>query len=227
MAQIFHPSFNTVAKATIFGAVFLLAGLGAVAYTVEKSPYNTEAGVPQAQPVPFSHEHHVRGLGIDCRNCHTSVEDSHFAGLPPTKTCMACHSQVWTNAEMLRPVRESWATNQPLQWRRVHNLPDFVYFNHSIHINKGMGCATCHGEVDRMPLVWQQASLQMAWCLECHREPERFIRPREEVFNMHYDAAKYVAAAGGKESPDQLGERLVKEYGVRKLELTNCSICHR
>jgi hypothetical protein len=228
MAQIFHPSFNTVAKATIFGAVFLLAGLGAVAYTVEKSSYNTEAGIPQAQPVPFSHEHHVRGLGIDCRYCHTSVEDSHFAGIPPTKTCMSCHSQIWSNAEMLRPVRESWASNQPLQWRRVHNLPDFVFFNHSIHINKGMGCAVCHGEVDRMPLMWQQASLQMAWCLECHREPERFIRPREEVFNMQYDAARYLAGSSRPEkTPGELGEALVKEYGVRKLELTNCSICHR
>jgi hypothetical protein len=134
---------------------------------------------------------------------------------------MTCHSQIWTNAEMLRPVRESWATNQPLQWRRVHNLPDFVYFNHSIHINKGIGCSTCHGEVDRMPLVWQQASLQMGWCLECHREPERFIRPREEVFNMQW-----------RPPPDQMdkngpGEALVAKYQVKKLELTNCSICHR
>jgi hypothetical protein len=218
MAQIFHPSMNTVAKATIFGAVFLLGGLGWVGYTVEKSPYNTDAGIPKNQPVPFSHEHHVRGLGIDCRYCHTSVEDSHFAGLPPTKTCMTCHSQIWSNAEMLRPVRQSWATNQPIQWSRVHNLPDFVYFNHSVHVNKGVGCSTCHGEVDRMPLMWQQASLQMAWCLECHRAPEQFLRPRDQVFNMKWQAPS-----------NQLeeGRKLVEKYGVKTGELTNCSICHR
>jgi hypothetical protein len=218
MAQIFHPSMNTVAKATIFGAVFLLGGLGWVGYSVEKSPYNTDAGVPKNQPVPFSHEHHVRGLGIDCRYCHTSVEDSHFAGLPPTKTCMTCHSQIWSNAEMLRPVRESWATNKPIQWSRVHNLPDFVYFNHSAHVNKGVGCSTCHGEVDRMPLMWQQASLQMAWCLECHRAPEQFLRPRDQVFNM-----KWKAPSNQLEE----GRKLVEKYDVKTGQLTNCSICHR
>ena len=218
MAQIFHPSMNTVAKATIFGAVFLLGGLGWVAYTVEQSPYNTEAGVPKNQPVPFSHEHHVRGLGLDCRYCHTSVETSHFAGLPPTETCMSCHSQIWSNAEMLRPVRQSWASNQPLQWSRVHNLPDFVFFNHSIHVNKGVGCSTCHGQVDRMPLMWQQASLQMAWCLECHREPERYLRPRDQVFNMNW-----------RPPSNQLeeGRKLAEKYQVRTGQLTNCSICHR
>jgi hypothetical protein len=218
MAQIFHPSMNTVAKATIFGAVFLLGGLGWVGYTVEKSPYNTDAGIPRNQPVPFSHEHHVRGLGIDCRYCHTSVEDSSFAGIPPTKTCMTCHSQIWSNAEMLRPVRQSWASNQPIQWSRVHNLPDFVYFNHGVHVNKGVGCSTCHGEVDRMPLMWQQASLQMAWCLDCHRAPEQFLRPRDQVFNMHWTAPS-----------NQLeeGRKLVEKYGVKTGELTNCSICPR
>jgi hypothetical protein len=218
MAQIFHPSMNTVAKATIFGAVFLLGGLGWVGYTVEKSPYNTDAGIPRNQPIPFSHEHHVRGLGIDCRYCHTSVEDSHFAGLPPTKTCMTCHSQIWSNAEMLRPVRQSWATNQPIQWSRVHNLPDFVYFNHSVHVNKGVGCSTCHGEVDRMPLMWQQASLQMAWCLDCHRAPEQFLRPRDQVFNMHWTPPS-----------NQLeeGRKLVEKYDVKTGQLTNCSVCHR
>jgi hypothetical protein len=198
--------------------VFLLGGLGWVGYTVEKSPYNTDAGIPRNQPVPFSHEHHVRGLGIDCRYCHTSVEDSSFAGIPPTKTCMTCHSQIWSNAEMLRPVRQSWASNQPIQWSRVHNLPDFVYFNHGVHVNKGVGCSTCHGEVDRMPLMWQQASLQMAWCLDCHRAPEQFLRPRDQVFNMHWTAPS-----------NQLeeGRKLVEKYGVKTGELTNCSICHR
>jgi hypothetical protein len=209
---------NTVAKATIFGTVFLLGGLGWVGYTVEKSPYNTEAGIPKNQPVPFSHEHHVRGLGIDCRYCHTSVEDSHFAGIPPTKTCMTCHSQIHSNTEMLRPVRQSWASNQPIQWSRVHNLPDFVYFNHSAHVNKGVGCSTCHGEVDRMPLMWQQASLQMAWCLECHRAPEQFLRPRDQVFNMNWKAPS-----------NQLeeGRKLVEKYDVKTGQLSNCSVCHR
>ena len=186
MAQIFHPSFNALAKGSIFGAVILLAGLGWVGYTVEQSPYVTGAGIPVDQPVPFSHEHHARGLGIDCRYCHTSVEDSHFAGIPPTKTCMTCHSQIWSTAEMLRPVRQSWATDNPIQWNRVHNLPDFVFFNHSVHVAKGIGCVTCHGQVDRMPLMFQQASLQMEWCLECHRDPGKFVRPREEVFNINW-----------------------------------------
>src|SRR3954470_4405086 len=161
MAQIFHPSMNTVAKATIFGAVFLLGGLGWVGYTVEKSPYNTDAGIPKNQPVPFSHEHHVRGLGIDCRYCHTSVEDSHFAGIPPTKTCMNCHQQIWVGAEMLAPVRESYRTGKSIEWNRVHRVGEFAYFNHSVHVAKGIGCASCHGRVDHMPLVRQANTLQM------------------------------------------------------------------
>jgi hypothetical protein len=225
MAQIFHPSMNTLAKASIFGAVFFLGGLGWVGYTVEKSPYVTRAGVIRDQPVPFSHEHHVRGLGIDCRYCHTSVEDSAFAGLPPTKTCMTCHSQIWTNAEMLRPVRQSWQSNQPLRWTRVHKLPDFVYFNHSIHVSKGVGCATCHGQIDRMPLTWQASPLTMSWCLECHREPEKFIRPREQVFNMEYDVTK--DSGRPEKTQEDLGPKLVEAYSVKKGQLTNCSICHR
>src|SRR4051794_19042554 len=205
MAQIFHPSFNTVAKATIFGAVFLLAGRGAVAYTVEKSPYSTEAGIPQAQPLPFSHEHHVSGLGIDCRYCHTSVEKSSFAGIPPTKTCMTCHSQIWNDSPMLQPVRDSWNSNRPLQWNRVHNLPDFAYFNHSIHVAKGVGCSTCHGPVDKMPLMFQANSLQMEWCLDCHRGPEKYLRPKEQVYNMNYQPPA-----------DQIefGKQLVEKYSV-------------
>jgi hypothetical protein len=233
MAQIFHPSSNTLAKASIFGAVFLIGGLGFVVYEIQQSPYVTEAGVVREQPVPFSHEHHVRGLGIDCRYCHTSVENSSFAGIPPTKTCMTCHSQVWSNAEVLRPVRQSWATNTPLQWTRVHDLPDFVYFDHSIHVAKGIGCATCHGQVDRMPLMWQANTLTMSWCLDCHRSPEKHVRPRDQVYNMNYDAAKYLeelAKAGtprAEKTPEELGEKLVEEYHIRKGQLLNCSICHR
>lgn len=218
MAQIFHPAFNTIAKASIFGAVFIVAILGWLGYEMQKSPYFTEAGVIRAQPVPFSHEHHVSGLGIDCRYCHSSVETSAFAGIPPTKTCMTCHSQIWTNAQMLQPVRDSWSNDRPLIWTRVHDLPDFVYFNHSIHVAKGVGCSTCHGPVNKMPLMYQFGSLQMEWCLNCHRQPEQFIRPKDQVFNMDY-----VAPA------DQLslGRKLVEEYHVHTSQLTNCAVCHR
>src|SRR3982751_5715666 len=184
MPQIFHPAMNHVAKATIFGAVFILAAAGWIASAVDRSPYSTDAGVIRAQPVPFSHEHRVRGLGIDCRYCHTSVETSAFAGMPATKTCMTCHSQIWTNAALLEPVRSSWRDNRPIQWTRVHDVPDFVQFNHGIHVQKGIGCFECHGNVAGMPLMWKANSLQMEWCLDCHRAPEKHIRPRDQVFNI-------------------------------------------
>ena len=160
-------------------------------------PYTTWVRVPREQPVPFSHKHHVDGLGIDCRYCHTSVETSHYAGMPPTETCMTCHSQLWTQAALLEPVRQSLATGMPIQWNRVNDLPDFVYFDHSIHVNKGIGCATCHGQVDQMPLTWKENTLYMKWCLECHRAPENEIRPRGEVFNMKWQKPENQAAAGG------------------------------
>jgi hypothetical protein len=218
MSQIFRPATNTLAKASIFGAVFIIAALAWIASAVDRSPYSTDEGVVREQPVPFSHEHHVSGLGIDCRYCHQSVETSAFAGMPSTKTCMSCHSQIWTNAEMLAPVRQSWQAGQPLRWNRVHNLPDFVYFNHSIHVAKGVGCNTCHGPVDRMPLMYQATSLQMDWCLDCHRQPQKYLRPKSEVFNMGYQYPK-----------DQLavGERLVNEYNVAGRQLTDCFVCHR
>jgi hypothetical protein len=218
MAQVFHPSMNTVARATIFGAVFIVGTLGYIVSVVDRSPYQTDEGVARNQPVPFSHEHHVRGLGLDCRFCHTSVESSHFAGIPPTKICMTCHSKVWTDAPMLEPVRASWRENKPLSWTRVHNLPDFVYFNHSIHIAKGVGCATCHGPIDHMPLTAQFASLQMRWCLDCHRDPAQYLRPKDQVFNMNYEAP-----------PDQheRGEALVAQEHIKVGQLTNCYICHR
>src|SRR6185369_3656875 len=165
MSQIFHPSMNTVAKATIFGAVFIAAAAGWVGWEVDKSPYITGAGVPRAQPVPFSHEHHVNGLGLDCRYCHTSVEVSAFAGIPPTSTCMNCHRQIWAEAPMLEPVRESFRTGKSLEWVRVHDLPDFAYFNHQAHIQRGVGCKSCPGAVDKMPLTWQVEPLTMGFCL--------------------------------------------------------------
>jgi hypothetical protein len=216
MAQIFHPSTNTISRVSIFGAVFILAALLWLLAAISRSPYVTQAGIVREQPVPFSHKHHVSGLGIDCRYCHTSVEESSFAGIPPTKTCMNCHSQIWAGAPMLERVRESFRSEQSIPWMRVHDLPDFVYFDHSIHLHKGIGCVTCHGRVDQMPLMWREHSLDMEWCLECHRQPERFVRPRQYVFSMDWEA-----------SEDQLGlgRKLVEEYHIAKL--TSCSVCHR
>ncbi|MDB5172901.1 MAG: hypothetical protein JWO87_2101 [Phycisphaerales bacterium] len=226
MPQLFHPAMNTVARLSIFGTIFLTAGIGWMAWGYERSSYITRQGDIRPQPVPFSHEHHVRGLGIDCRYCHTSVEDSYFAGLPATKVCMTCHSQMWNNAPLLQPVRDSWANNRPIIWNRVHNLPNFVYFNHSIHVNKGVGCVSCHGQVDMMPLVWKNSSLFMEWCLECHREPERVLRPREEVFNLHYDPAHDPKHPG--ETQLSLGLKLKEQYHLLPREqLQNCSTCHR
>jgi hypothetical protein len=218
MAQIFHPSTNTVSKLTIFGAVFLIGGLLWLLAELNRSSYVTQANVVRPQPVPFSHKHHVSGLGIDCRYCHTAVEQSAFAGIPSTSTCMNCHSQIWTNSPMLEPVRESYRTGQPLRWNRVHNLAEFVYFNHGIHVNKGVGCATCHGPVDQMPLVSQENSLLMEWCLDCHRNPEQYLRPREEVFNMAWTAPA---------NQSEFGMELVRKYNIRTEQLTDCSVCHR
>jgi hypothetical protein len=230
--QIFHRSTNTIARATIYGAIFVVAALLWAMDEVQRSPYVTYAQVVKPQPVPFSHQHHVAGLGIDCRYCHTSVENSSFAGIPPTKTCMNCHSQIWTNAALLEPVRESFRTGKSLVWTRVNDLPDFVYFNHSIHINKGVGCNTCHGPVDRMPLMFNNASLQMEWCLGCHRATEKFLRPRDQVFNMRYEAPSSLrpVTVDGKEYTDQveLGNDLKKKYNLRTVaDITSCSTCHR
>lgn len=216
MPQIFHRSTNTFSKVTIFGAVFIVAALGWLIYELERSSYFTEVGVAREQPVPFSHKHHVAGLGLDCRYCHTSVENSSFAGIPPTKTCMNCHAQVWSDSPTLEPVRASFRTDRSIEWIRVNDLADFVFFNHSIHVAKGVGCQTCHGQVDQMPLTWREKTLHMEWCLECHRQPEKFVRPREEVFNMNYKPPKDQLA---------LGRELVAKYKIRRLE--SCSACHR
>ncbi|MEP6663869.1 MAG: cytochrome c3 family protein [Verrucomicrobiota bacterium] len=217
MAQLFHRKSNTIARASIVVVLILLGGAGWLLHAVYWSPYTTQAKIPIKQTVPFSHEHHVRGLGLDCRFCHTTVEKSAFAGIPSTTTCMTCHSQVWKDAPMLAPIRESFARNERLQWNRVNDLPDFVFFNHSIHVNKGVGCATCHGPVNEMPLMWQEHTLFMKWCLECHRAPENFIRPREEVFNLNWKSTNQVA----------LGVELVKKYHINTTQLTDCSMCHR
>ncbi len=217
MAQIFHRSTNTLSRVSIYGAVFFVGFVLWFIGGIVRAPYVTNQGVTREQPVPFSHQHHVAGLGIDCRYCHTSVETSNFAGIPPTATCMNCHAQIWTSASMLEPVRQSYSTGKPLIWSRVHRLPDFVHFDHSIHVNKGVGCATCHGRIDKMALTYQASPLTMEWCISCHRDPAKFVRPRSEVFNMGYEA------------PDQatMGPQLVKQYKINKPQvLMSCSTCH-
>src|SRR4051812_26218800 len=184
--QIFHRSLNTISKVTIFGAVFIVAGLGWAWARYTRSDYVTRVEEHVEQPVQFSHQHHVSGLGIDCRYCHTSVEKSGFAGIPPTHTCMNCHQQIWVNSPLLQPVRDSYKNDKPIPWVRVHNLGQFVYFDHSIHVHKGIGCDTCHGPIQEMNLTYQYASLYMEWCLNCHRNPEKYVRPKEEVFNWKW-----------------------------------------
>jgi hypothetical protein len=219
MSQIFHRSLNIYSKLSIVVGAVAVGGLATLAFALSWTGYVSGQGVTRDQPIQFSHAHHVGSMGIDCRYCHTTVEESSFANIPPTKTCMNCHAQIWTNAPILEPVRASFRDNRPLQWWRVHDLPDFVYFNHSIHVNKGVGCATCHGQVDRMPLVYQQASLHMRWCLDCHRTPAKYVRPRDQVFNMNWEPPA--------DDPG-LGERLVKEYKIMDVrQLTSCSTCHR
>jgi NAD-dependent SIR2 family protein deacetylase len=219
MSQIFHRHANIYSRLSIVALVAVVALLGGVVAMLHLSGYNTNQGMFVEQPLQFSHAHHVGGEGIDCRYCHTSVEESAFANIPPTKTCMNCHSQIWTTAPILEPVRASFRDNKPLHWTRVHDLPDFVYFNHSIHVRKGVGCATCHGRVDKMPLMYQEASLQMNWCVNCHRNPAQYVRPREEVYNMAWERPA--------NDPD-LGKRLVQEYKIASVEqLTSCSTCHR
>lgn len=212
--QIFHRSANAIAKGSIFGGIFLVAFLGWLVYQFNRSPYVTQQRVYLEQPVPFSHQHHVAGLGIDCRYCHTSVEESNFAGIPPIATCMNCHSQIWTEAPILEPIREAYRSGIPIQWERVHKLADFVQFNHSIHISKGIGCASCHGKVQTMQLTNQDSPMTMQWCLECHRHPERYVRPKDKVFDMEWKA----------EDQATLGPQLVKEYRIQSE--TNCSMCH-
>jgi hypothetical protein len=218
MTQIFHPSTNTLSRVSIFGALFFVLVILFIVYMIFRSPYVTGVNVVLDQPVPFSHEHHVRALGLDCRYCHTSVEKSSFAGIPPTETCMTCHSQIWTDSPMLEPVRTSLRTNTPIRWNRVHDLPDYAYFNHSIHVNKGVGCVSCHGQVNEMPMTWKAEPMTMEWCLGCHRNPEHHLRPKSEVFNMNWVPPK---------DQDSLGLDLIKEHEIPVRRLSDCYTCHR
>jgi hypothetical protein len=217
--QIFHRSTNTVAWVSLLGLPLLGAFVVWVCLIYTRSSYGTGAGVARVQSVPFSHEHHVGVLGIDCRYCHTNVETSSYAGMPATKTCMNCHSQIWVGSSMTEPIRQSFSTNESLTWQRVYNMPGFVYFDHHIHVQKGMGCTSCHGRVDEMPFLRQEPSLLMEWCLDCHRDPAKNIRPREEVFNMRYQPPA---------NQRELGQQLVEQYQIRDVNhLTSCTVCHR
>lgn len=218
MAQLFHSSANYIAKASLVGAV-ILAGVAGFAYTViARSSYLTNRYMERPQPVQFSHKHHVGDDGIDCRYCHTTVETGASAGMPPTQTCMNCHSQIWNDSPYLEPVRASFRENKPIQWLRVHDLPEFVYFNHSIHVSKGVGCSSCHGDIANMPSVYQENTLQMEWCIACHKDPTANLRPKSEIFNTAYQ----------DNLTDEEKADLAKKNKIRSRDLmTSCSMCHR
>ena len=218
MPQLFPPVANTIARVSLAVGVLMPALALMAGSAITRAPYNTKVNNPLDQPVPFSHEHHVNELGLDCRYCHTSVEKGPKAGLPPTHTCMGCHSQIWTNSPLLEPVRRSYETGEPIRWNLVNSVPDFVYFDHSIHVNKGIGCTECHGPVHEMQITYKAKPFLMAWCLECHRNPEKLIRPRDQVMNRHYVHP---------ENQLEVGRKLVDQYGVKVGQLTDCSICHR
>lgn len=218
MPQVFSPSANTLARVIIVGGGLLVAVASGALFTFYRSPFVTNVNIAKAQPVAFSHQRHVAGNGIDCRYCHTSVENSSFAGIPATETCMSCHSQILPDSTILQPVRDSWNNDTPLVWTRLNDVPDFVYFNHSVHIAKGVGCTTCHGQVDEMPLTWKAETLHMQFCVNCHERPEQALRAKEDVFSTTWRAPS-----------DQLeiGKQLLENNKIHTSQLTNCSVCHR
>jgi Cytochrome c7 and related cytochrome c len=219
MAQVFNRGANSIAKASIVVAIVVAGVAGFVVTRIARSSWITSQYLERPQPVQFSHKHHVGDDGVDCRYCHTSVETSSSAGMPPTQTCMNCHSQIWLESAYLEPVRASYRDNKPIEWERVHDLPDYVYFNHSIHVAKGVGCSSCHGDVSNMAGVYMENTLQMEWCIACHKNPTPNLRPKGEIFNTSYDV-------GSQDSADQ--EKMAKDYKVRSRELmTSCSMCHR
>lgn len=249
MAQIFRPNANSITSTSLWGVVIGVPTVWLALAALSRSPANTKVNVPLNQPVPFSHQHHAWELGIDCRYCHTSVEKSSFAGLPSTETCMSCHSQIWTNSPLLEPVRTSYETGRPLVWNKVNKVPEFVYFNHSIHVARGVNCNTCHGPVTQMHITWKGNSFQMAWCLQCHRAPERYLykdagtdlSPRQQVFNVYWklqtnglanlgprEKALITGTYEGLDDEESLkaGREFVKTYGVRTQQLADCAVCH-
>ncbi|MFM9903458.1 MAG: cytochrome c3 family protein [Pyrinomonadaceae bacterium] len=219
MAQFFNKSANNIARISMI-MVVVLGGVAFLAYTqIARSSYLTGRYLEKQQPVQFSHKHHVGDDGIDCRYCHQTVETTASAGMPSTQTCMNCHSQLWADSPYLEPVRASFRDNKPIEWERVHDLPEYTYFNHSIHVAKGVGCSTCHGPIDNMPAVYQENTLQMEWCIACHRAPENFIRPKEEIFNMKWQDG---------DLDEKERKKLKVDLKIRSKEMiTSCSACHR
>jgi hypothetical protein len=214
---IFSPRADLFLRAALIGVALVCVCLWLATRFVPATDYNTAEHFAPKQPVPFSHKHHVSGLGLDCRYCHTTVEKSASAGMPSTGICMTCHSQIWTNAAMLAPDRQSMAQNVPLRWTRVYTLPDYVFFDHSIHIAKGVGCTECHGPIGDMNLTWKARSLQMSWCLDCHRDPAPRLRPKDQVFNPRWQRTAATPA----------GQTLMAQYHVHTKQLSDCGICHR
>jgi hypothetical protein len=229
MPQVFPKATNYIARVLLLGAPILFSSGIVAGAAFFRSDYTTGAREVVEQPIPFSHKHHVAQLGIDCRYCHTSVEVSANAGLPPTKTCMNCHQQMWVGADLLAPARESYQKGIPIVWNKVHNVPHYTYFNHSIHVAKGVGCYSCHGPIDEMNLVYQANTLLMEWCLDCHRNPEKHLRPVEEVYNMNFKASDIINPETNQPYDQLTLGRLLKEkHMVREPSiLTNCSMCHR
>jgi len=240
MAQVFKRYHNTVARATIGGGLLALITLILSGSSITRSPWWTRVGEPPDQPVPFSHKHHAEELGIDCRYCHWSVTKSAHAGIPPAEVCMACHSQIWTNSPLLQVVRDTYQQDKPIVWNKVNNLPEFVYFDHSIHVNKGIGCNECHAGIEKMQLTAKSQPFSMWFCLNCHRNPEQYIRPKGEVFNMYYTVPrteeemralleKHGIQWNGQlpRNQQELGALLVKQYNIHKEQLSDCSVCHR
>ncbi|GFM30694.1 cytochrome c3 family protein [Novosphingobium sp. PY1] len=218
--QIFSPSADTWLRAGLLGIAVLLLAAGLMVAGYVNSGYANQVGWFQDQQVPFSHKHHVGELGLDCRYCHNSVETAANAGLPSTHVCMTCHSQIWTGARMLEPVRRSYADGTPLRWHRVAQLPDYVYFNHSIHIDRGVACVDCHGRVDKMPLTYRAKAFQMKFCLDCHRDPVRHLRPRDQVTRMDW-------SEWTPQQADRFGKTAMAHFHIRPSRLDNCGICHR
>jgi len=219
MAQFFNKSANNVARISMI-SVAVLAGTAFFAYTqIARSDYLTGKNMERQQPIQFSHKHHVGDDGIDCRYCHQTVETTASAGMPSTQTCMNCHSQLWGDAQYLEPIRQSFRENKPIEWERVHDLPEYTYFNHSIHVAKGVGCSTCHGQIDNMPAVYQESTLLMEWCIACHRDPGKYIRPKSEVYNMDWQDGDITS---------EQRTQLKADYKIRSKEMmTSCSVCHR
>jgi hypothetical protein len=216
MASVFPPWSNTATRVAIVALV--VGGFSALAAPMiyVRTPWARDQKAVVDQPVEFDHRHHTPDDGIACFYCHNTAWRAATAGIPSTEKCMGCHEQIWSQSPMLEAVRRSWFSGKPIPWNRVHQLPAFAYFNHSIHINHGFGCATCHGRVDQMAGVFQVATLTMGWCLDCHRSPEQYIRPLSEITNMSWDAG---------DRQIELGRALVEQLGIRSL--TNCTTCHR